>query len=413
MSGAHARYAPSSAHRVIDCPASLRACDGEADDAGFEAVEGTVAHYIHEQCLLFGVSPYKFVGMHPVQFMPEDELTDAEWKLLPYSRGLKPDEDRIILKDDAEYIEESVLWCRELPGDHFVEKRVNISPWCPVPDQFGTADHFACQPRKLVVTDLKYGVGVQVYAEKNFQAILYALGVINEYDWEYDFDEVVIRIAQPRLRHFDVWVTTKAELLKIGEYIKERFALSAQPDAPFNPTDSACRFCRVSHKCKALADKVLDMFDFDDDATADDVRLEAEFLTLDRAVEIFKRRALFKIWLSAVESDITTRLARDPESVSGLKLVEGRSNRDWLNAKKANEELSLYIDDEDKLYAPRKMISPAQAEKLLSKADRSIVSVLAEKRPGKPTIADADDPRPRWEGTNAFIASKHFDAEDD
>lgn len=410
MSGVHARFAPSSAHRLIDCPASLRACEGITDDPGVDAVHGTVGHYIHEACLTARRKASQFVGMHPCQFMPEDAMTDAEWVLIPYSRGVAPDTDFIITDAFAEAVEESVLWCRELPGDHFVEKRVDISPWCPIPDQSGTADHFACSPGLLVVTDLKMGTGVQVFAERNYQGILYALGVINEYDWEYDFDQVVIRIAQPRLNHFDVWETTKAELLKIGEHIKQRFALAVKPDAPFGPSDKACRFCRVAHKCQALADSVIEMFDFDEDATADDVRLEAEFLTLDREVEIYKKRALFKLWIGAIEGDIATRLSRDADSVPGLKLVAGRSVRYWPNPDAARDDLALYID-EDKLFKPREMVSPAQAEKLLCKADRSIVFELAEKKPGKPTIVDANDKRPKWEGTNAVIAAEMFEDE--
>ena len=410
MAGTHSTFAPSSAHRIVTCPASLLASKGEPDNAGVDAVHGTVGHFIHERALLDGIKPQSFVGMHPVQFMPTAEMSPEEWKLIPYSRGLKPDEDFIIDNAFAEAVEESVLWCREVPGDHYVEQRVDISPWCPIPGQSGTADHFACSPGLLVVTDLKMGTGVQVFAHRNYQAILYALGVINEYDWMYDFDRVVIRISQPRLNHFDVWETTKAELLEIGEYIKERFALANKPGAPFIPDEHACKFCPINYKCKALADTVLDYFDFEDDATRDDVRLEAEFLTLERSVEIFKKRGLFKLWIGAVEADIATRLSRDPDSVPGLKLVAGRSVRYWPNENAARDELALYID-EDKLYKPREMVSPAQAEKLLCKADRQIVSVLAEKKPGKPTIVDAEDSRPRWEGGNAVLASSHFDDE--
>lgn len=409
MSGLHARFSPSSAHRLIDCPASLKACDGETDDAGYDAVLGTVAHWIHEHWLLTGKRPNHLLGKRPWSFIAKDELSAHEWQLIRYQIGTEKD----IIVDDGmlNYVEDSVLRCREMPGDHFVEKRVNISRWTPIPDQFGTADHFACESGVLRVNDFKYGTGVQVYAEQNYQAILYALGVIDEYDWEYDFDKVVIGIHQPRLNHIDYWETTKAELLEIGEYIKKRFALANSDNPPYGPTEKACKFCKVSYKCKALADEVLDMFDFEDDATAEDVRLDLEFLTLEREVEIYKKRALFKLWIGGIEADIATRLSGDPDSVPGLKLVAGRSVRYWLNKNNAFDELSLYVDDEDKLYTPREVISPAQAEKLLSKDDRSIVSELAEKRPGKPTIVDEADPRPRWDGGNAALADDAFEDE--
>lgn len=434
MAGTHSTFAPSSAHRVVHCPASLRACKDEPDSPGIEAVHGTVAHYIHEFCLNDGRGPERFIGMHPVQFMPEDELSPAEWALIPYSRGVAPDTDFIIDEPFALAIEESLQWCREVPGEHFVEQRVDISPWCPVVyledelgelvldekgnkivvPQKGTADHFAFEPGVLTITDLKFGTGVQVFAEKNYQAICYALGVVNDYGWMHDFDRVVIRIAQPRLHHFDVWETTLTELLEIGEYIKERFTLAMQPNAPYGPDEHGCKFCPINHKCKALTDKVTEMFDFDLDELTDaaEVRLEAEFLTLERQVEIFKMRGLMKLWIGAIEADIATRLSRDPESVPGLKLVAGRSSRYWIKPERARDELSMYID-EDKLVTKPELISPAQAEKLLKKGDKAVVSLLADKRPGKPTIVDANDKRPKWEGPNALIAMSQFEDESD
>lgn len=419
MSGNHSRFAPSSAHRVVTCPASLLLNEAEPDSPSFEAVEGTVAHYIHEQMLAFNVDPMNFIGMHPRQFMPEHELTKAEWKLLPYSRGLKPEKDFLITQDMIAHVEESVLRCWEIPGDRYVEQRVDITPWCPPLDehgnptetQRGTADFFACAPGVLDITDLKFGIGVQVFAKRNYQAIKYALGVINEYDWLYDFERIIIRINQPRLNHFDVWETTKQELLEIGEYIKSRYEIALQPNAPFGASDKGCQFCKVKHKCAHLAQEVRDMFDFEDDATLEDVRTEAAFLTLERQVELYKMRALFKLWIGAVEADIIKKLASDQDSVPGLKLVAGRSSRYWRDEEATREELLFNDVSEDQLFKPREMISPAQAEKLLPKKARSIVSELAEKKPGKPTIVDADDPRPRWEGSNAALSLSSFDDE--
>lgn len=420
MAGVHSRFAPSSAHRVVSCPASLLLNEQEPDTPTFEAVEGTVAHYIHEHTLL-GCDPDNFIGMHPIQFMPEDELTEAEWALIPYSRGLKPDEDFIVDRDMINHVEESVLRCLELPGDRFVEQRVDISPWCPpfdehgkpMPKQTGTADFFACAPGLLDITDLKYGMGVQVFATRNYQAIKYALGVINEYDWLYDFDKVIIRINQPRLDHFDVWETTKAELLEIGEYIKSRYALALQPNPPFGASEKACQFCKVKPKCAHLTQTVLDYFDFEDDATVEDVKTQAAFLSQERQVEIYRMRGLYKLWIGAIEGDIEAQLKRDPRSVPGLRLVNGRSFRQWANEATARDELEFFGVPEDKIYKPREIISPAQAEKLGRKAIKPLIATLVVKPLGDPVVVDEFDPRPDYVADNSSLVQKHFDVEDE
>src|SRR5690606_31016918 len=163
--------------------------------------------------------------------------------------------------------QEYVDWCRALPGEHYVEVRVEHTAWCPDEDefgmpldpQFGTSDHVACIPggalgypeATIVVTDLKYGKGVKVFAVENKQAIKYALGAWKEYDWLYNFKHVVIRIAQPRRNHFDVWDLTVEELLEWGDKIKERLTLVFAPDPPFQASEKGCKFCKAAYKCAA------------------------------------------------------------------------------------------------------------------------------------------------------------------
>src|SRR5690606_13225059 len=97
-------------HRVATCPASLLQTKDLPDSVSFEAVEGTVAHYIHEQCLLHNHPASNYVGMSPHQFMDREEMTNEEWSLLPWSR-LGQDNDFIIAAEAAEFIQESVDYC--------------------------------------------------------------------------------------------------------------------------------------------------------------------------------------------------------------------------------------------------------------------------------------------------------------
>ena len=69
--------------------------------------------------------------------------------------------------------------------------------------------------RTLHIVDLKYGKGVKVYAQDNSQAQLYAVGVVNDFGYAFDFDQVQITIVQPRLDHIDEWVIDRDTLERV------------------------------------------------------------------------------------------------------------------------------------------------------------------------------------------------------
>lgn len=383
MPGAHARFAPSSAHRIHDCPASLLLNEQEPDREIYEAAEGTVAHHVAEICARMRRDPEEFLGM---TFDSGDLDADYDEELHS-SKGFAITVDEEMVQGVGEYLDRIM----GLPGDHYVETRVNISPWCPIPDQFGTCDHAAASYKKLIITDLKYG-RVQVDAPQNKQLVMYALGFINEYDWLYDFDEVIIRIAQPRLDHFDVWVTSKAELLAIGEKIKERFALALKPNAPFGPSEKACRFCKVNYKCKANHDFLYhDRIMLLDD---DDEFVESDLAMMDDAelAALWLRKGMYENRMRAVEDYLHKKVA-DGEFVPGLKTVAGRSSRYFVSEVDAEMLLLDAGVKPEKLYSKPEFVSPAQAEKLLRGEAKKKLQDFIKSKPGKPCLVSSDDKR--------------------
>ena len=383
MPGSHARFAPSSAHRIHDCPASLLLNEQEPDREIFEAAEGTVAHHVAEICARMRRDPEEFLGM---TFDSGD--LDADYDEEQHSsKGFAITVDDEMVQGVGEYLDRIM----NLPGDHYVETRVNISPWCPIPDQFGTCDHAAATHKKLIITDLKYG-RVQVDAPQNKQLVMYALGFINEYDWLYDFDEVIIRIAQPRLDHFDVWITSKAELLAIGEKIKQRFALALEPNPPFGPSEKACRFCKVNYKCKANHDFLyherIMLLDDDDEFVEPDLALmdDAELAAL------WLRKGMYEARMRAVEDYLHKRVA-DGEFVPGLKTVAGRSSRYFTSQIDAEMLLAEAGVPESKMYSKPEFVSPAMAEKLVRGEAKKKLQDFIKSKPGKPCLVSSDDKR--------------------
>lgn len=403
MSGQHASFSPSSAHRVVTCPASYRASLGLPDSANWAAVEGTIAHYIHEQCLAHGASPEQFVGMHASEFVPREEMHESEWAVVP--------QDYSWTQKDAEKLQESIDRCLEVEGYRLVEQRVSISNYTPISGQFGTSDHIAIDSRGkavLYVDDLKWGVGVKVYAERNHQAALYALGVIDELECLFDFDEVVVRIMQPRLDHFDVWRTSVCELREMGVQIKERFTLALQPDAPYNPDEKACQFCKAKATCPALSQRAqevaLGMFDdLDAEITAPAMRdwpisaPDHDAMTPEQMASVLANRNLVIGFFDALEKRAVHMLMHG-QQVPGYKLVEGRSVRVVKDA----QGYETYLRENGvEPYRPRELIGLTDAEKgLKTKAKKAGLAAFVEKPRGKPTLATEGDKREAYTATS-------------
>ena len=423
---AHAFFAPSSAPRIVRCPASLLLTAGMPDTQSEFAAEGTAAHFIADLCLRNRGLVEKYAGCkvevnEKGQCRFEHEGNRGEIALnLAFGKAFLFEVDDEMVNSVQEYVD----WCNDAPGEKYPERRVDISRWTPkvsdnvdVPAQAfepqgGTSDHAACSPGLLIITDLKYGKGVRVDAERNEQAVLYALGFIDEYDWLYDFREIHIRICQPRLDHKDVWVVTREEIEEIGRYILERFTLALQEDAPFGPGEKQCKFCKASGLCRAQSEYLSEIralaFENLDAETGIDDRL----LTDEELVEAWKAHGLYKARFDAVERHILARLEAG-KPVPGVKLVESRVFRKWHNESAVVDELLFADIPREKLFDEPKLISPAQAEKLLPKAKREIVKTLAYKPRGGPCIADEADKRPDYATVQAAQVDGVFDNLDD
>lgn len=402
--GGHSIFAPSASAMWLTCAGSLIPNILADDTAGYEAAEGTVAHGVAEKYLDSGERP--------------DHLIGTCETIEEHGQSFEIEIDASMVN----YVEQYVDWCRYLPGDKHVEVRVDFSQLTPIPKQGGTADHIACEPGRLTITDLKYGTGVQVFAEGNTQALLYALGAFYKWDQEYDFEEVVIRIAQPRLDHFDVWVVQRDYLLQFAEYVRERASLAWQPNAPRKPSDKGCQWCKVRSTCGAVAalahDLVEGVFDnLDADIPAEDIgylkeRLldeenpfgvsppDVHTLNTEHMAKLYPFRKLIENFFKSVEDELERRAERG-EEIPGYKLVEGRSNRKFNHTEPEivdAVELMFGLDRSD-LYE-EVFTTPTKLESKLKKAGykaaelASYMPLLVYKPAGKPVLAPVTDKRP-------------------
>lgn len=391
---------PSKIEQFSICSASYTASQGLPDFSKRDAVTGTAAHEVHEWCLSTG--------------------RKAADRVLDTIEVVEPDRTWQIVVDDemAAHVQESVDRCNELRGLVWVEVRVDISEFTPIPDQSGSSDYFAIDvdARTLYVVDFKYGKGVRISAYLNPQLIYYALGVLRGIGSVFEIDRVVIRVHQPRLDNWDQWTSTPAELVALGRHHKRLLTRCIEPSPSFRPDVKACKFCRARNQCPALAEQMrrmaVGMFDdLDGDIAEFDTAWPAELpsvdlMTVEQLVAVRRHADLVKKFIGGVDTRLLHLMLHN-EDVPALKVVQGRSIRRYRDDLARRQAANLLLENG---VAPSSVFtvqtpSPAQAELLLPKAVRKELATFVVKPPGRPTIAPIDDKRPVF----AFTAADQFD----
>ena len=259
-------------------------------------------------------------------------------------------------------------------------------------DGFGTSDaiviHEGGDKGIVSVVDLKFGTGVRVDAKDNSQAMLYALGVLNEHGG----DLFKLVIVQPRLQHISEWEITRRDLLSWAEtVVKPKAKLALTDNPPLNPSEIACRFCKAKHHCRALAEYNYNLaVEAFSHFGAPAVLKKPEKISASELATILPNISLFRKWLNAIEAHAISQLSNGV-SINGIKLVAGRSNRVWRDNLVAEQALLSTRLTETDIY-PKKLISPAQAKKLLGKNIQQLETLIFKPQ-GNPTLAPLDDYR--------------------
>lgn len=406
--GGHSIFSPSSSAMWSQCPGSLIPNLLSGDTAGRDAAEGTVGHEVAEEWLNSGRRPIHLVGTtRTIQEAYEAFEIEITWEML-------------------DYIEQYVEWCEMLPGEHYIETRADFSDLTPIPQQSGTSDHAACHGDTLVISDLKYGKGVQVWAKENTQLILYAYGFFRKYDPQYHFKKIILRIGQPRLEHFDEWEIDRDTLLERAQWLKSRAYAAWQTGAPRKPSIKACQWCNIKSGCSALFVLMMRILDGDIAALPKDITeqeteekmtildssteiqaIEIDQLTTAQKGRIYQYRKLMEKFFDELHNDLQERVAQG-EEVEGCKLVNGRVNREFISENKALEHLDFLGVDLKDMYE-HKLLTPAKTEELLRKTGysrKSIPIILApviRKTEGKPTLALDTDRRKALKSVDAGV----------
>lgn len=365
--------------------------DGKVNSA---ADEGTAAHLIRELSLSVGLDAYDFVGtevdVNGVIYVCDEDMADA----------LQPGIDRV----------------REFQGEMVIEYRVDTTPWVGLDEegnrQGGTLDCGIIGDEEIIINDLKFGRGIPVEAVGNTQIRLYALGFYEQIaKHKTDATEFRFIIDQPRnAKGGGEWTQTLDELLAFGEYVKERAAMTFDPNAPCTPNMDSCLWCpaaKIDGACPEYEAWNLEFCDIEFENLDDYVEFgidvetpDPEGLTTARKKAIYDHLPAIRKFLTRVEASVAADVRTGDGEKYGLKVVAGRrSNRKHADEEQSEAWLKKHGFKDDQIIT-KKLKTPAMLDKIVGKGKFPRDFVVG----GEPTpsIVSIEDARPALLVTSDF-----------
>lgn len=375
---AHARLAPSAAHRWLNCPRSVRLTEGYPDTRSEFAAEGSAAHALAE--IILGQN-LEAAGYHVL------------WSHDPIERAMK---SRFYGPDMRDYVEAYAAQVIERVNalktpTVLLEKRVNFAPY--VPESYGTSDVIIISEGVLEVVDLKYGKGVPVDARENPQLMLYGLGAYLAFEPIYDLERTRVTIMQPRLDSVSTYELSVDDLLTWArEEVSPRAEEALRGEGVFKAGDW-CRFCPAKADCRTRADENLKL-------------LKQNFalpplLSPEEIAGLLPKIDRLKTWAADIE-EYALKKALEGVEFPGYKLVAGRTRSHY-----ADEAAVIKALEDDQISSQDYMKPPelrglTEMKKLLgSKRYAELVAPHLEKSPGKPTLVPESDKRPPLQPASA------------
>lgn len=361
----HLTFGGSSAHRWLRCAGSVKICATLPPQAENEHMAaGTRAHALLELAVserADNVSDFKGQSLRPGWPAFTEDDVNAVNIALDYINSL-------LAKDSAALL--------------FVERHVTLSE-----DVGGTADVVVYLPsaQALHVIDYKHGRRY-VEADGNPQIKLYASATVFGFT-EAPVSTVYGTIIQPRTftgEPIRTAIYGPADLIAYSDDVDAAVARARQDDAPFAPGEEQCHWCPAAHVCPALgrsAEQVADAVSACVPSHESDMIVtlptpERMRTNIDALADMLKAIPLLQAWIDAVE-DAALAAAKSGQQVPGFKLVPTRPSRSWIDGKAALDWFaSSTMLDEDE-YAPRKLLSVAQAEALAKTQGKAAVKALA------------------------------------
>ena len=372
----HALLSASGSKRWLMCPPSARLEEKFEETSSVYADEGTFGHSLAE----FKLRCY-------IEVKSKSTRSAEYQRLLLHKFYSKELEDAVDFYVDVVKEQLAAAQAKDPGAILLLEQKLNLGAYAP--ESFGTGDAVIVTENEVIVMDLKMGKGVKVEGEANSQMRLYGLGALDAYRCMYELTQVTTIVVQPRLDNVSGETMTTADLVAWGESVKPIANAAFAGEGEFCSGDH-CRFCRAKALCQHRAETNLVLVASHERSgkLVDPRLLDAQELAV-----LLTRLDEFTAWAKDVGA-WTLEQAKTGVKYPGFKLVEGRSNRKIMDAKKAIEIMeSLKFKPEQYMTEPE-LKGITDLEKLAGKKQfNEAFGHIISKPAGAPTLVPESDKR--------------------
>lgn len=197
------------------------------------------------------------------------------------------------------------------------------------PKSKGKVDGWLYDPvrREIIIWDYKFGYTL-VDVFENWQAINYAVGIIDGLAIPDQGLTVTMRIVQPRPYHPDgsirEWSVPAVDLRPFANRLHMAAANALGGDPTLRSGDH-CKYCRARHDCPAGAKAALAAMDYAGEARISELPLEAlglEIMMLQRGYKAIESR------LTGLEAQAIS-LLKSGKNIQGWGLEPGKGRKAW------------------------------------------------------------------------------------
>jgi hypothetical protein len=371
----HAILSPSAASRWINCPPSARLeLTFPQGTTSEHAEEGTVAHSLSEALIANRLELWPKARYHK-QFancVGSKYYTEA---MLNYC------------DDYATYVIEKFNEARVKTPDAkiFLEEKIDLTEF--IQEGFGTGDVIIIADGILDIIDLKYGKGVAVSAVDNAQLKVYGLGAFIAHSLFYDIDMVRMTIYQPRLDSITTdEIAVPSLLIWAEDVLRPKAKLAWEGKGEFKP-GKWCGFCKAKAQCRAYATMNLQI--------AAHNFMDPELLSDDEIVDVMQRLPELTRWAEAIKAYAYSK-ALEGKKWPGMKLVAGRSNRQYTDEIKIGQTLESAGYTKDQIYQMSVKGITSLEKELGKKVFNNLVGDYIIKPIGSPVLVSENDKREEY-----------------
>jgi hypothetical protein len=349
----------STAKRVINCPGSVAlVAQMPPKPSSVYADTGTLLHNVIADVLDGKATPQDFLGAVHADVTLDQDLIDR--KLMPALAALNEiDPDK-----QMEYETEVIVGFGDL-----------------LPGVFGSADIVGRINDTAYIVDWKFGDGVAVDVEENPQLMFYAAAAMRTPVAQWAFEgatKVELVIVQPP--YVKRWETTPRRIQLFEKELMQAVKVAQRPDAPLAQGDW-CRWCAAKAVCPIMT------------GAADRALVSAlKGVDVASVSDHLKMADQLEGWIKEVRA-LAMQTLEAGLPVPGYKLVPKRAMRQWMDEGKALDAMcDLGLDVKE--LTETKLLSPAQAEKVLKKHKLALPADHVVAVSSGNTLAPEDDPRP-------------------